>query len=168
MSGSRLVGQAGVFGTRGVASVNNYPGARYGALEWYDAATKELWLFGGRNLGSLLGGAPHFISHLTRSLLRIAGWLDDLWRYRFNDSTWTWVHGNNRTSFDYGVFGTLGVPSPDNRPAARLFSSGWLDGDNKELWMFGGENSNSRPFRTADVFLLVALTTGCQMRRLPL
>lgn len=37
----------GAYGTRGVPSVSNYPGARLGSVVWYDDSAQELWLFGG-------------------------------------------------------------------------------------------------------------------------
>ena len=47
ISGSFLVGQEGVYGTQGIASPENVPGARQYAVGWFDSSTQELWLFGG-------------------------------------------------------------------------------------------------------------------------
>ena len=46
MGGSNTADAAGVYGTRGAASVNNMPGGRYGATSWIDASG-NVWLFGG-------------------------------------------------------------------------------------------------------------------------
>ena len=46
VSGNNSVNAAGVYGTQGVASASNYPGARYGAVSWIDSSG-SLWLFGG-------------------------------------------------------------------------------------------------------------------------
>jgi hypothetical protein len=46
VSGSNLVQQPGVYGTKGVASPSNVPGARDSAVSWIDKSN-NLWLFGG-------------------------------------------------------------------------------------------------------------------------
>ena len=52
ISGSDTVNQPGVYGEQGVGNTANVPGARYGALGWYDSSTQELWLLGGVGYGS--------------------------------------------------------------------------------------------------------------------
>ena len=47
MAGSNTRKQPGVYGVKGIASVDNEPGARYGAVGWFDSSAQELWLFGG-------------------------------------------------------------------------------------------------------------------------
>jgi len=47
MSGSNITNSTGVYGEKGIVSVENVPGARIGAAGWYDGSTQELWLFGG-------------------------------------------------------------------------------------------------------------------------
>lgn len=60
VSGSSTSNQVGVYGTNGVASPDNFPGARYDAVAWFDSVDQELWLFGGAagyvmgSLGTLL------------------------------------------------------------------------------------------------------------------
>jgi hypothetical protein len=55
VSGSNQGGQAGTYGTEGVAAPGNIPGARYRSVSWVDA-TGNLWLFGGNgNAASGLG-----------------------------------------------------------------------------------------------------------------
>ena len=51
MSGSNRTDQRGVYGTQGIASPNNYPGARTQAVGWYDSLREEFWLFGGFGYG---------------------------------------------------------------------------------------------------------------------
>ena len=46
MSGSNSAGQTGLYGTPGVASSSNVPGARFLAVSWIDSSD-QLWLFGG-------------------------------------------------------------------------------------------------------------------------
>jgi len=52
ISGSNTTSQIGIYGLKGYASSNNVPGARYGAVGWYDSLNKELWLFGGYGFGN--------------------------------------------------------------------------------------------------------------------
>ena len=47
MSGSTIANQRGEYGEKGNASVENVPGARVGAVGWYDSSTQELWMFSG-------------------------------------------------------------------------------------------------------------------------
>mgnify|MGYP007125578737 CR=1 FL=1 len=51
MAGSDTNDQPGIYGEKGKASVDNAPGARLGAIGWYDSYTQELWLFGGTGYG---------------------------------------------------------------------------------------------------------------------
>ena len=49
-------GEAGIYGTLGVASSSNFPGGRVGAISWADSSG-NLWLFGGNGYDSA-GTAP--------------------------------------------------------------------------------------------------------------
>jgi hypothetical protein len=64
MSGSSTVNATGVYGTLGVPSSSNVPGARFTAVSWTDGSG-NLWLFGGGN--SSTQGTVDF---------------NDLWRYQ--------------------------------------------------------------------------------------
>src|SRR5262249_16546264 len=46
MGGSNIPAQAGIYGTKGVASQRNIPGARYNGVSWTDSSG-NFWLFGG-------------------------------------------------------------------------------------------------------------------------
>lgn len=56
VSGSTTINAYGTYGTLGVGSTANGPGARYGAAGWIDA-TNRIWVFGGGgyDVNSLLG-----------------------------------------------------------------------------------------------------------------
>ena len=41
------VNAAGYYGEKGVPTLFNMPGARAGAVGWFDSSSQELWLFGG-------------------------------------------------------------------------------------------------------------------------
>ena len=74
VSGSDVVDQPGVYGTRGLADPANIPGARSNAISWVDNSD-TLWLFGGYGYDS------------AGSLSS----LNDLWK--FDGTNWTWMSG---------------------------------------------------------------------------
>ena len=120
ISGSKTVDFKGSYGDKGQASDTNAPGARLGAAVWYDSSTQEFWVFGGHeNSGVILNS------------------FNDLWRYRMNDSTWTWMSGSDTTD-EPGVYGEKGVANSTNVPGARWGAVGWYDRSRQEFWLFGG------------------------------
>ena len=112
-------GASGVYGTQGMASVSNVPGARYSAITWTDTSG-NLWLFGGGGYDSI----------------GTNGILNDLWEFKPATQTWTWVGGSS-TANAKSVYGTLGVASASNVPGGREGSAGWSDSSGN-LWLFGG------------------------------
>jgi N-acetylneuraminic acid mutarotase len=128
MSGSKTAAQAGidyppgVYGTKGVASASNVPGARVDANSWTDAAG-NLWLFGGE--GSNSTGAIAV--------------LNDLWKY--TNGEWAWMSGSNMGSQN-GVYGTQGTPAPGTVPGGRANAVTWTDAAGN-LWLFGGQGYDS-------------------------
>ncbi|MGO8720614.1 MAG: kelch repeat-containing protein [Acidobacteriaceae bacterium] len=130
VSGSSTIEAKGTYGTQGVASPNNVPGARYEAESWIDPSG-NLWLFGGLGIDSTG----------TR------GYLNDLWKYNPASNTWTWMNGSNTASqeggfIQPGVYGTQGVAAPGNMPGARVDAMSWADASGN-LWLFGGEGYDS-------------------------
>jgi N-acetylneuraminic acid mutarotase len=120
MSGSITAGAKGVYGTLGMTSAGNVPGARSGSISWTDSAG-NLWLFGGFGFDS--AGS--------------SGDLNDLWRYSPGSGQWTWFSGSNTVNAK-GVYGTLDTAAPGNVPGARgLGSVSWTDNAG-DLWLFGG------------------------------
>ena len=99
--GSSATGASGVYGTVGVPSSGNVPGARDSSVSWTDSSG-NFWLFGG-NVPSV-------------------GLLNDLWEYSPSAKTWTWVSGSNSGN-QAGIYGTLGVPSASNVPGGRSDSA---------------------------------------------
>lgn len=119
------VSYPGVYGTPGVASATNTPGARESAMRWQDAAG-NVWLFGGRGLDA---GSE-------------AGRLHDLWTWSPASRQWTWVGGRDTIGDTLindgrGVYGTRGVPAPANLPGARHDGVTWVDAGGN-FWLFGG------------------------------
>lgn len=119
VKGSNVINQFGVYGTQGIASNANIPGARLGSITWVDASG-NLWLFGG--FGESQSG--------------VAGALNDLWKYNPISNQWTWVNGNNTVN-NFPIYGTQGVYSSTNNPGGRNNAISWIDGSGN-LWLFSG------------------------------
>jgi N-acetylneuraminic acid mutarotase len=117
VKGSSTTTVSGVYGTQGIASPVNDPGARRGCATWTDAAG-NLWLFGGE--GVVINNQ----------------WFSDLWKYNPTTNEWTWVKGPNLPNSP-AVYGVLGVAAPANNPGARVFSMSWIDLSGN-FWLFGG------------------------------
>jgi N-acetylneuraminic acid mutarotase len=117
--GSEVGYQAGTYGTLGVASASNIPGARWGGASWKDSHG-NFWLFGGEGDDS------------TRQL----GELNDLWKY--SGGQWTWMSGGNTVN-QTGVYGTIGTAATSNVPGARWSAASWTD-KSGNLWLFGGNS----------------------------
>ena len=122
VSGDSVINKSGVYGTKGVASASNKPGARSSSISWSDASG-NLWLMGGYGYAANITGAGH---------------LNDLWKYNTTTGQWTWMSGDNiNTINNYGVYGTRGVASVSNKPGQRSSSMSWSDA-NGNLWLMGG------------------------------
>ncbi|WOK08453.1 kelch repeat-containing protein [Imperialibacter roseus] len=116
MTGEVVINQAGVYGAKGVGSVNNSPGSRAGGHTWNDG-DGNLWLFGGVEKEGF------------------QGYFNDLWKYEIATGEWTWVNGSN-TKNQPGIYGTKGMAAESNVPGAREFAITWFE--NGDLWLFGG------------------------------
>lgn len=115
MKGDSISDVVGVYGTQGIASTSNKPGARHGAVSWTDLSG-NLWLFGGRY------NTPSFIDEN----------LNDLWKYEPSTNQWTYIKGGNGP-----VYGTKGIGAPENKPGGRIDAVSWTDNFGN-LWLFGG------------------------------
>jgi hypothetical protein len=134
VSGSNVAGHAGSYGTMGIASTENVPGGRSGAVGWADASG-NLWLFGG--MSPNVGG--YCVPYTGLCFAGTNSWYNDLWK--FNGSGWTWVAGSSGTD-QPGVYGTLGVAAAGNTPGARYGAVSWTDASGN-FWLFGGEGYDS-------------------------
>jgi hypothetical protein len=126
MSGSKMQGQIGTYGTLGTAAADNVPGSRTAPVTWTDASG-NFWLFGGEGNDST--ATPLCVTHPGDPCL-----LNDLWEY--SAGQWAWMGGSNYMD-QPGTYGTQGVPSPSNVPGARWFAVSWID-KTGDLWLFGG------------------------------
>jgi N-acetylneuraminic acid mutarotase len=136
MSGSDTANQPGVYGTLGVPTPGNTPGARDLPVSWTDPSG-NLWLFG----GEANAGADNF---------------NDLWEYTPQTGEWTWISGSNTYGQD-AVYGMLGVPAPGNVPSARFATVGWTD-LNGNLWLFGGLHHNGNCIGLNDLWMYTPST----------
>lgn len=128
LTGTASGNPIGTYGTKGVSSATNTPGAKYGAATCTDASG-NLWMFGGY-------GQPGVVGY---------GLMNDLWKYNPTTNEWTWVSGNNAIS-SIGVYGTKGVSNATNMPGARYWAQMWAD-NSGNLWMFGGNGYASTSFQ---------------------
>jgi hypothetical protein len=117
MSGSDVINQNGVYGTKGTPDPANVPGSRLGAVSWTDPSG-NFWLFGG--YGYPASGSD--------------GYLNDLWRW--DGTNWTWMSGSDVVDQN-GVYGTKGTPDPANVPGSRRDAVSWIDSSGN-FWLFGG------------------------------
>ena len=124
MKGSNSGNARGVYGTKGIASPSNMPGARHNAACWADNSG-NLWLYGGNGYGESGGG----------------GYLGDLWKYNIQDNSWTWIKGEPVVR-SRAVYGEKKVAAENNRPSSRMGSACWIDANNN-LWLHGGYGTTS-------------------------
>ena len=114
-----------VYGTPGVGSTANTPGARSRPQYWKDGSG-NLWVFGGLGVNASGRLQP----------------LQDIWKFTPSNSQWTFVGGNTLLA-DYPVYGTQGVPGTNVTPGIRAdytdtpTSAAWRDATGN-LWLFGG------------------------------
>jgi N-acetylneuraminic acid mutarotase len=135
MSGLSLGGEAGIYGTEGMAGLSNVPGARWGFSSWTDAAG-NLWLFGGYGYANTTDGV---------------GVLNDLWEFTptpnympdqgLATGQWTWIGGSNLNG-QSGTYGVQGTADPGNVPGARWGAVSWVDASGN-FWLFGGNGAAS-------------------------
>jgi Galactose oxidase, central domain len=110
--------QQGVYGTQGIPLTGNTPGGRLSPIAWQDVSG-NVWIFGGFGLDS------------TGETLN---YLSDLWKY--SGGEWTWM-GGPILSAQPPVYGTQGIPAPNNVPGPRYEAVGWVD-SNQNFWLFSG------------------------------
>ena len=132
----------GVYGSLGVASASNAPGAHADPKSWYDASNGRVYVFGGKGKAES-GGTGH---------------LNDLWYFDTNTGHWTWHSGSKNinqngvysvfnklnATFTHlimavGVYGSLGSASASNAPGGREAGTSWYDSSNRRLYVFGGD-----------------------------
>lgn len=119
VAGPNTLQASGTYGTEGVGSTSNIPGARFGYLALKDGSG-IFWLFGGLGYDSL--GA--------------FGVLNDVWKFDPSTKNWTWSSGANLVN-QAATYGTKGTGSAGNIIGPREYSVGSLDLSGN-FWFFGG------------------------------
>lgn len=125
----------GVYGTKGVAEVGVYPGARSGSASWTDSQGR-FWLFGGE-------GYDYTPTNL--------GPLNDLWMLDPSTGLWAWMGGN--VQWAAAVYGTKGQPNSANIPGARFNALSWTD-KNGNFWLYGGQGLDANAASNSDLSYL--------------
>jgi N-acetylneuraminic acid mutarotase len=124
------LGQAGTYGTLGVAAAGNIPGGRSGAATWTDE-NGNFWLFGGNGYDAS----------------DAKGILNDLWEFDPSTGLWAWVGGNSTLPPNAhgwaGIYGTLGTAAAGNLPGSRTGATAWSD-QKGYLWLFGGNGFDEK------------------------
>jgi N-acetylneuraminic acid mutarotase len=120
VKGDNTNNQPGIYGTQGIASLTNKPGARYWGLPWTDASG-NLWLFGGVAYDINNGQYKH---------------CSDLWKYNAVSNQWTWIKGDSALN-QVAIYGVKGIAAATNNPGARAAGVCWKDGSSN-FWLFGG------------------------------
>lgn len=123
VSGNNTTGAYGIYGTQGVTTSFNMPGARYSSI--LSLYNNEIWMMGG--FGRALNGSN--------------GSLNDVWKYNLSTGFWTWVKGEQITNRQ-GVYGLQGQADPANTPGGRYGHNFWLDSIGN-LWIMMGYGYNS-------------------------
>lgn len=119
MKGPPSPNNNGHYGSITIAdTANNPPSRTESTSSWVDTAG-NFWLFGG---------------HAK----------NDLWQYKVDINQWIWMKGSSGT-FQPGVYGSLGVPDPQNAPGSRWVYSRWID-DLGNLILFGGHEDGLGEF----------------------
>ena len=122
VGGATTYGAAAVYGTLGVASGSNTPGARNNAVSWIDTSG-NLWL---------MGGAMNWDYTSTGG----KAWMNDVWKYTPSTSQWTWMAGSS-LQYPSGVYNTLGAGALSGVPGGRDGEGFWHD-KSGNVWLFGG------------------------------
>jgi len=142
ISGSDSIDQPGVYNH---PNEGNHPGARQSAVGWCDSSTQELWLFGGAGYDkNTIFGAYCAVNNCVpcaltnQHLTALIGKLNDLWGFKLNDLTWSWISGSD-TADQRANYGEQGVGLELNVPGARSHAVGWYDSSTQDLWLFGGD-----------------------------
>jgi gliding motility-associated-like protein len=126
MSGADIVNSIPVYGTVGIPSATNSPGARAECKSGWVDDNNNLWMYGGQD------GATAQVTVNVRS---------DMWRYNISTNEWTWIKGPN-TMNSGANWGVKGVETSTNNPASRLSFTKWKGKDNN-FYVFAGGNSGS-------------------------
>lgn len=171
VSGDSVSRQNAVYGTRGVASPYNKPGAFAYAVSWKDASgnfwmysnvlwkynpsiNQWAWINGDTAVLKAVYGIKGIASAANKpGTINSVEWTDAsgnfwlygnvLWKYNLSTDRWIWVHGD--TVKTTTVYGLKGVPNSINTPGTRENVTAWTDASGK-FWLFGGYGTVSTAY----------------------
>lgn len=112
------------FGTKGVAALDNTPGAKEFAA--HCTANNKLYLFGGR-------------SYMEQDIIAIPRESNDFWEYDPATNNWCWLSGDTK-KYSGSTFGTKGIPAPANSPGRKANAS--MVELNGKIYLHGGWGSH--------------------------
>jgi N-acetylneuraminic acid mutarotase len=117
IKGSKFRNETGIYGTQGLGSISNIPGAR--SSGGFCQIENKFFLFGGY-------GYPENGE---------AGFLNDLWEYNVNIGEWKYLKGE-KTINNNGLYNSQGIFNASTKPGSRV--SAVLLSNNNKLYLFGG------------------------------
>ena len=124
MKGPNTLSQAGSYGTLGLPSPTNNPGARGWGMQFWKDINGDFWIYGGSGYDAA----------------GINGDLDDIWKYSVATDEWTWMGGSNSAFSVTPVWGNFQTFASTNIPGGREESTAsWVD-TSGNLWFFGGNS----------------------------
>lgn len=131
--GSGIAGLSTV-GIQGTEAPANTPAAKFGMHAVKDLSG-NFWLFGGQDAQTILN--------------------NDLWKFNPVTKNWTYMKGGGYVA---GSYGSLGVPSVNNRPGSRYAGAMWTDLTGK-IWLYGGwgRDSNGNLGELTDLWMINSL-----------
>lgn len=112
LAGSDNINPSANYGSQGVAAGTNDPGARKGAVMWFDAAG-DLFLFGGSSSGHGLTNKTH----------------NSLWKW--DGTNWIWIDGNVNTDVPATILNVSFYPQSLDFPAFCKTANG-------DIYLYGG------------------------------
>lgn len=135
ISGSNVVDQTGVYGTKGTPSTANYPGSRYRHSMVLHPTTNVLYLFGGfADDSSGIKGTLLMMMFLFECLL---GYMNDLWSYNIATDEWTWLSGSDIRN-QQGTYGIKNSPQASNMPPNRIGFGMTIRPETNTIYVSGG------------------------------
>jgi len=122
MKGDTIYYPIAVWGTQGIGDPANTPAPKYSYYHWQDSAG-NFWIYSGISSGTWSG-------------------YDDVWKFDIATQNWIWIRGSTTLDAD-AVFGTQGIPSPDNTPGFRYLGGLSWTGKDGRFWLFSSFTENT-------------------------
>ena len=147
-------------------------GTKYKNDLWeYNPSTKEWTWINGSDVdnpmpskltgSSIPGGRSNGVQFVLNDTIYIYGGdgidstgneaiLNDLWRFDFTSNNWVWLKGAIGGN-QYTQYGTMGIPSPSNKPGSRRGSTGVTY--NGKIYMYGGYGLPKYVLLNAEIYV---------------